>query len=609
MSLGLLFRRLIWKIQHYRDYAAAIRSFQVALRVEPHDQSLWVHLGEAYSKAGRHVAALKALDHAHEMKPEDWVCSFLIADVKQRMGLLEEAILILKGLRDVRPAEAGILACLARSHLDLGRSQLSGFQIRAEESFVSAMKVALDMIQEAPGFRTMAWKIIADAAFHLSIIPTFVDQDTARSTLQAISFIPSPDSAEKLVKIIPPPSFQDHEPLTTLQIVSVAMHACLCQISLHLLHQTTDSTAWYDLSIALQSYILKGPPSVDKSIAKDLVIEYLEQALQTDPTNDIYWVALGNALFVTHAKAAQHAYIKALEFNSKNSITWVSLGLLYFYHGDVELANEAMYRAQVLDPDNTSAWVGQFLIALTNGHEEDAQLLLQHAVGLTNPIVSKFSSRSSFFFQKMFCRMQSEADYEFAFRVFKSTTNPQSSGNFQDTLLPAFFLLNRYCRCRPNEESSLHLLALVCEKLGHLPFAETLVERSLAILETVYEETEDPEIEKRYAIANATLGRLRLSQGDITGSLASFEGVLGLLSEKEDESVDILRVQLYLGLGLAHFMQGDLESAIGFLEEGLGHAGEDLALRGHITMVLAQVIWSNGTDECKETAKSRVLEW
>ena len=205
--------------------------------------------------------------------------------------------------------------------------------------------------------------------------------------------------------------------------------------------------------------------------------------------------------------------------------------------------------------------------------------------------------------------MQSEADYEFAFSIFKSTTKPQSSGDFHDTLLPAFFLLNKYCRCRPNEESSLHLLALICERLGYLPFAATLVERALEILETVYEETEDPEVERRYAIANATLGRLRLSQGDIAGSLTSFESVLGLLPEKEDESMNILRLQVQLGLGLAHFIQGDLQSAIGFLEEGLLRAGEDLALRAQITIVLAQVIWSDGTDECKETAKSRVLEW
>ena len=193
--------------------------------------------------------------------------------------------------------------------------------------------------------------------------------------------------------------------------------------------------------------------------------------------------------------------------------------------------------------------------------------------------------------------------------MFKSTTTLQSSTDFHDSLLPAFFILNRYCLCRPNDESSLHLLALVCEKLGHLPFAETLVERALTILETVYEETEDPEVERRYAIANATLGRLRLSQGDITGSLTSFESALALVSDKEDESMDILRVQVHLGLGLGHFLHGDPESAIGFLEEGLLHAGEDLPLRGQIIITLGQVIWSNGTNENKETAKSRLLEW
>ena len=371
------------------------------------------------------------------MKPEDWICSFLIADVKQRMGLLEEAILISKDLRDSRPTEPGILACLAQSHLDLGRSQLSDdFQIRAEESFVSAMKVALDMIQEAPGFRTTAWKIIADAAFYLSAIPSFADQETIRSTLQAINFLPPPDSVEKLVKIIPPPSFQNNEPLKALQIIPVAMHACLCQISLHLLHQTTDSTAWYDLSVAIQSWILKAPPNADKSTAKDLVIEYLKRALQTD-TNDTYWTTLGNALFITNAKAAQHAYIKALDFDPKNSTTWVSLGLLYFYYGDLELANEAMYRAQVLDPDNTSAWVGQFLIAIANGHEADAQLLLHHAVGLTNSIVRKFLSRSknrySFLISRHFASQKQITNL-----LFKFLSRPQTPGP------PAIFMTRFY---------------------------------------------------------------------------------------------------------------------------------------------------------------------
>jgi superkiller protein 3 len=57
------------------------------------------------------------------------------------------------------------------------------------------------------------------------------------------------------------------------------------------------------------------------------------------------------------------------------------------YHGDIELANEALYRAQVLDPDFTLAWVGQGLVATANGHESDAKAIFEHAVSLTMVVV------------------------------------------------------------------------------------------------------------------------------------------------------------------------------------------------------------------------------
>jgi superkiller protein 3 len=69
-------------------------------------------------------------------------------------------------------------------------------------------------------------------------------------------------------------------------------------------------------------------------------------------------------------------------------VAWANLGLLYLYHDDLELANEALRRAQVLDPDYTLAWVGQALVATANGHDTDARTLLEHAVSLTADVVS-----------------------------------------------------------------------------------------------------------------------------------------------------------------------------------------------------------------------------
>ena len=65
------------------------------------------------------------------------------------------------------------------------------------------------------------------------------------------------------------------------------------------------------------------------------------------------------------------------------------------HHDDVQLANEALYRAQVLDPDYTLAWVGQTMVAIANDHQKDATTLLEHAVGLSATIVRCFSLISS----------------------------------------------------------------------------------------------------------------------------------------------------------------------------------------------------------------------
>ena len=52
----------------------------------------WLRLGEAYSKAGRFAAALKALERARELDPDDWIASYFIGEVQRQMGLYEEAI-------------------------------------------------------------------------------------------------------------------------------------------------------------------------------------------------------------------------------------------------------------------------------------------------------------------------------------------------------------------------------------------------------------------------------------------------------------------------------------------------------------------------------------
>jgi superkiller protein 3 len=74
--------------------------------------------------------------------------------------------------------------------------------------------------------------------------------------------------------------------------------------------------------------------------------------------------------------------------SAQNVAVWTHLGLLYLHHNDLQLANEALLRAQTLDPDYTLAWVGQALVAAANKHDTDAKNLLEHAVSLPSDVVS-----------------------------------------------------------------------------------------------------------------------------------------------------------------------------------------------------------------------------
>lgn len=72
-------------------------------------------------------------------------------------------------------------------------------------------------------------------------------------------------------------------------------------------------------------------------------------------------------------------------------MTWTSLGYLYLHHEDGELANAAFYRAQVLNPDYTLAWVGQGLVAAMNKDHQEEYKLFEHATTLPTTVVCAFT--------------------------------------------------------------------------------------------------------------------------------------------------------------------------------------------------------------------------
>lgn len=153
------------------------------------------------------------------------------------------------------------------------------------------------------------------------------------------------------------------------------------------------------------------------------------------------------------------------------------------------------------------------------------------------------------------------------------------------------------------------MFGLVCERIGHIEYAIERTDHAITVLEAAYEETEDPIIEWQYTVANTTVARLRLAIRHYESALNSYQTALGLLPEEGEGKDKVLRSQCLFGSGLASFKLGALDTALENFEAALVTAGEDLQMRGHVTVLLAQTMWAIGTEEGREAAKTQLLDW
>jgi superkiller protein 3 len=255
---------------------------------------------------------------AQALCPDDWMCAYLIGKVQQQMGHFEDAIAAFELILEKLPSEVGVRLSLGEAYLSMGRKELSeNFQTRAEHSLVSCIRVCLQTIQGSPGFRSLLWKTMADAVFSLSARRMFGDEENVRSVLATVTSL-LPAQSDHLSALMLPPSLNDENTLNGIKIIEIAVAAYSYRLSLCSSESVASKgSAWFDLGVSLQSWTAKSPTGQSVERARVKAVSCFNQALREDPGNVVHWVAIGDVHFLSHAKVAQHAYVKALEIESK----------------------------------------------------------------------------------------------------------------------------------------------------------------------------------------------------------------------------------------------------------------------------------------------------
>ncbi|CDS02072.1 related to antiviral protein SKI3 [Sporisorium scitamineum] len=631
-------------------FEGAILAFQIALRAEPDDQVSWQRLGQAYALAGRHIAALKCFAKCLELvqaegdaDDDGWQARYSIGDVHLELGNFSTAIETFSDILANHPDELGVRVALSNALLLASRQELAtGYIERAEISANGAIREAAHVLLHHDQYLRSAWKVVADAVFHLSKFGSLHRAASLLTSDGGGELSPILKMAKELEFDAKLPSISvvthdklrlsaDNLELSPFRLIQISVYLYKLRVVLNASDDKVAGSAWADLATALycasramllpSSQTFLTPPEstsvVDFAEAQSAqarlqAIGSVKQALRHEPGQEAYWLLLGNLTFHSSVKLAQHCFVRAIENEPKSPIGWTNLGLLYLHHGDVELANESLIKAQTVDPDYGAAWVGQALIAQHFGDYRASRVLFEHAVSLTEGSLQ-------------------EADYGLGEAVFDAfrrhvVTNAAESRITEATLSSASFAMSAYISHSPSDVDALHLSALLSERLGQMDLAIDRISQAASLLEERYEAMETIEVARQYAVAESNLGRIRLATGDYEGAATAFEAAVGLLDGEENEEqadgeeakvdgrinrnlIQEAKVQSQLGLALSRYFAGQHEDALVTIREAIesAKAAGSRTAELDLTLQLAKLLWATKGKGSVEDVKEQLF--
>lgn len=342
------------------------------------------------------MAALKAFGRAIQLNPHSIHANNERAYVQQKIGSLDDAIASFKhtlalGEEQGKPNYIPALSGLAETYLEHVKEDFQqGFFGRAADGCNRVIETCLLGLQQDKSI-VMFWKLIGDACCFYRQIPSYIHL-CAYSTLHRVMQITTnPHNALKfeqdstshwvneflgLADDVHDLSLPHKAALDV--ILSCASYAYKQAIVVSKNHPSVSPAFWHDLA-AVYYYLC-----LNQNDESSVAIQCIKVALTMEPTQYMYWNTLGViAMTVAHLhKLAQHAFIKAMEYNNRSAIPWTNYGFLCLSLKDYELANQAFDMAHSLDPEWISAWVGQAYVASLWGN--DAAAIFEHAFESSN---------------------------------------------------------------------------------------------------------------------------------------------------------------------------------------------------------------------------------
>lgn len=309
----------------------------------------------------------------------------MLANVKRELGEYDDACTGYRSVLEMRPAEFGVLVALSETLLASAWHCIeTGYFGRATDAAIESLEVAKKIVEERPDAFNL-WKTVGDCCVVFSWVqslssklPTELVTGLLTENIEMSEFdiIADVDGVSSATLEAPKGTSEEEvDDLTKCLHMGILAYKRAIYASAEDRH--AHAVAWFNLGCAeYRTYVSLPTRDMKYRLA---AIRCFKRTIKLEPGNHEFWNALGVATGELNPKVAQHALIRALYINEKNSRVWTNLGALYIIQGDLQLANEAFSKAQSADPEYALAWVGQGLIASIMGDADQALELFEHA--------------------------------------------------------------------------------------------------------------------------------------------------------------------------------------------------------------------------------------
>jgi superkiller protein 3 len=288
----------------------AITQFQTSLRLQPNDPICWSALGEAYSNAGKYVAALKTLDRALGLDSEYFDIYYQKGLVYQKLGMFVDSVSNLELYLQYADEKLHfpVLHALAETSILFGSDLFEqGFYYGALEQYLKCIELCGRAVNMDERRYISVLKFIADACIHCyKQIRNLVTDEHLEKILELLQLLKSKyESLFDNMEI----AFEG----SALEKLLIFSYYCykLCLIQSNV--QSLRTSLYRDMASTL--YFLQNIRNQESQDLWNLATQYCKTSLSYDPTNSLTWNTLGILVYRRDPQLAQHSFIQAVSYD------------------------------------------------------------------------------------------------------------------------------------------------------------------------------------------------------------------------------------------------------------------------------------------------------